>query len=254
MQLLSLNELLSYVRSLGFESRQVAVSEGLSVGCKKDIGSALLANQFCLIINFPEFDIDYISPNIKHILKLDANQLNIKELYGLVHVHDLPVVLLASKKMVEFLLRNLAQIEVLKVIATLDFRLRTGEGRYVRVLNQNTLLSKSIDNSSCQTMSIYSDISHFKSSKKIEFDYVNYGSPLSFDFPDKELSNISLFFTSREREILSLLAIGKNSQEIGESLFISKHTVDTHRRNMLAKSHLCNTAELVAFAINNQLF
>lgn len=42
--------------------------------------------------------------------------------------------------------------------------------------------------------------------------------------------------SSREKEILQLVAKGKTSKEIGELLHISKHTVDTHRRKILEKT------------------
>ena len=51
--------------------------------------------------------------------------------------------------------------------------------------------------------------------------------------------------TPREREIVSLLGQGLESREIGEKLFISKHTVDTYRRKLLEKTGAKNTAELV---------
>ena len=41
--------------------------------------------------------------------------------------------------------------------------------------------------------------------------------------------------TRREKEILKLVAKGQTSREIGDRLFISKHTVDTHRRNIIEK-------------------
>lgn len=41
--------------------------------------------------------------------------------------------------------------------------------------------------------------------------------------------------TSREKEIAFMVAQGKTSQDIGDILHISKHTVDTHRRNMKKK-------------------
>ena len=41
--------------------------------------------------------------------------------------------------------------------------------------------------------------------------------------------------TPREREILELVFEGKTSREIGEILYLSKHTVDTHRRRILKK-------------------
>ena len=53
----------------------------------------------------------------------------------------------------------------------------------------------------------------------------------------------------REKQILELLIEGKSSKEIGNVLYISKQTVDTHRKNMIHKKNLSNTSELVCKAI-----
>nr|WP_321406437.1 LuxR C-terminal-related transcriptional regulator [uncultured Carboxylicivirga sp.] len=214
----------------------------------------LLSNQFYHIVSFPQFKINYISKNIANILGLDPGNTTLKHLYSLIHPEDLPLILLASKKLIEFLIVNMPRLEPYQMIVTFDYRIKNKDGNYIRVLNQNSMINKASDNSNCQTISLYSDITHYKTSNKIDFDLINYGDPVDFIFPDEEINNIALLFTPREREVLTLLASGKNSAEIGDLLFISKHTVDTHRRHMLTKSHLCNTAELVAFALNNNLF
>ncbi len=51
--------------------------------------------------------------------------------------------------------------------------------------------------------------------------------------------------TKREKEIIQLILDGKTSKEIAEELFISKYTVDTHRRNMLKKTGSNNFIELI---------
>ena len=55
--------------------------------------------------------------------------------------------------------------------------------------------------------------------------------------------------TSREREILQLLAEGKSTQEIATALSISSKTVDTHRRQVMTKLGLHSVAELTQYAI-----
>lgn len=55
--------------------------------------------------------------------------------------------------------------------------------------------------------------------------------------------------TSREIEVLQLIAQEFSNPEIAERLFISIRTVDTHRRNLLEKLGLKNTAGLVKYAI-----
>jgi two-component system nitrate/nitrite response regulator NarL len=55
-------------------------------------------------------------------------------------------------------------------------------------------------------------------------------------------------FSSREREVLNLLAQGKSSKDISVVLGITERTVETHRKNMIEKAQIKNTAELIAFA------
>jgi len=54
--------------------------------------------------------------------------------------------------------------------------------------------------------------------------------------------------TSREKEVLELIATGLTNNEMAAKLFISATTVDTHRKNLLAKLSAKNTAELVKLA------
>jgi DNA-binding NarL/FixJ family response regulator len=56
--------------------------------------------------------------------------------------------------------------------------------------------------------------------------------------------------TDREREIIRLIAEGLTTNEIAGKLFISVHTVNTHRKNLLSKLDIKNTASLVRYAID----
>lgn len=58
--------------------------------------------------------------------------------------------------------------------------------------------------------------------------------------------------SNREKEILTLIANGKTSKEIANTLFIAKTTVDTHRKNMIRKLDFSNGNELVKYAIDKK--
>lgn len=58
--------------------------------------------------------------------------------------------------------------------------------------------------------------------------------------------------TRRERQIIKLLAEGKTSVKIAEELSVSSLTVDTHRRNLMQKFGVKNTAELIKAAMLQQ--
>jgi DNA-binding NarL/FixJ family response regulator len=59
--------------------------------------------------------------------------------------------------------------------------------------------------------------------------------------------------TKREMQVLHLVAQGKSNKEVADELFISTKTVDTHKTHILDKLGLKNTAELVRYAIKNEL-
>jgi DNA-binding NarL/FixJ family response regulator len=67
--------------------------------------------------------------------------------------------------------------------------------------------------------------------------------------PENKPANLS----KREKEILLKICEGLSNQEIAETLFISKRTVDKHRANLLGKTGSKNTASLILFAIKNKL-
>lgn len=59
--------------------------------------------------------------------------------------------------------------------------------------------------------------------------------------------------TTREREIVQLLAEGKSSKEVAVALGISVKTAETHRANIMRKLELHSISELVRYAVKNQI-
>lgn len=59
--------------------------------------------------------------------------------------------------------------------------------------------------------------------------------------------------TSREKEVLALIADGLTNNEIAQQLYISPLTVDSHRKNLLAKFGVKNTAAMIKYALETKL-
>lgn len=59
--------------------------------------------------------------------------------------------------------------------------------------------------------------------------------------------------TAREKEVLALIAAGHTNQQIAEQLYISPLTVDSHRKNLLAKFGVKNTAAMIKYALECKL-
>ena len=65
----------------------------------------------------------------------------------------------------------------------------------------------------------------------------------------EQLASPGELLTTREREIIKLIAEGKSSKEVAELLFISSRTVQHHRANIMKKLNIKKTADLVKYAI-----
>jgi DNA-binding NarL/FixJ family response regulator len=68
-----------------------------------------------------------------------------------------------------------------------------------------------------------------------------------------ESSCAGLNISEREMEIIKLIAEGGSNKEVADKLFLSTHTVTTHRKNIMNKLGINNTAGLVLFAVRENL-
>ena len=84
-------------------------------------------------------------------------------------------------------------------------------------------------------------------SHKLSMNLIKGNQMISFVTEDGK--RLELEFSSREVEILNLIAEGYTNEEIADKTFTSKRTIETHRRNMIEKTKTRNTASLIKFAI-----
>ncbi|WP_404333165.1 response regulator [Mesobacillus maritimus] len=74
------------------------------------------------------------------------------------------------------------------------------------------------------------------------------------EFPqNKAKSKEKVPLSTREIEVLQLVAKGLSNREISEALFISEHTVKSHLKNILSKLHLDNRVQLTSYAFKQGL-
>lgn len=118
------------------------------------------------------------------------------------------------------------------------------EGNYTNLLFQGYLFYSEVALKTVYTILLLTDLSKFEISKHGYHFYV--GEDLNyFRYPDEELLQTGHVFSDREFEILKLIASGFDSEHIADKLFLSVHTINTHRRNILKKTNKTNTHELV---------
>jgi len=126
--------------------------------------------------------------------------------------------------------------------------MHSDEGYLLRVLNAGAkgyLLKDSAENDLIEAIKAVSQGKAFFSpeiSKILAEDYVR-------ELKKRGAEDSYELLTSREREILQLLAEGKSNKDIATSLNLSLYTVETHRRNLQDKLNLHSLAELILYAV-----
>ncbi|HLU87538.1 MAG TPA: response regulator transcription factor [Taishania sp.] len=78
----------------------------------------------------------------------------------------------------------------------------------------------------------------------------------SIDVNDIDLDSFTcepISLSEREMQIIKLIAEGLTNTQIAEELFLSNHTINTHRKNILSKLGVKNTAGIVMYAVKTNL-
>ena len=200
--------------------------------------------RFSFIVQFPDFSVSFISPEIRTLLGYENKDLSRLSILKLIHPADFKTVSTSYKNAYEFVSNNYSALQEGALIFTLQFRLKNINGDYVTFFTTNQL--DQVHPAKCSFR--LRSTCKVSTSKNYVSDFQHRLQPLK-----KNGEFLHQVYTKRELQIIRLLALGKNSLEIGSELRISKHTVDTHRRKMLAKTNYSNTAELIANSVSQGL-
>jgi DNA-binding CsgD family transcriptional regulator len=131
-----------------------------------------------------------------------------------------------------------------------NLRMLNPAGVYNNLFVQDYMFFSPIPYKAVFLIQVVTNINWYKMKKGYFNCYV--GNDLSmFKFPDEKLLNMGSCFSDREMEIIKLIASGLNSKQIAAKLFISTHTVNTHRSNVLEKCGKTHVSELI-YDLQNQ--
>ena len=198
----------------------------------------------------------FISSNVKQILGYRPEQFTrkgISFLSQIMHPDDLPQTGKLIKLIWDFL-SCLPVTERQKYKISGDYRIIKPDGSYVRVLEQNTILQLDKKGNITHLLGTASDITHWKKNDEIMASIISTEDDTCFFCsPDNDCVKTSALLSKREREIVKLIAEGYNSRLIADKLFISFHTVNTHRQNIIEKTKARNTTSLIQLAIGQGL-
>lgn len=120
----------------------------------------------------------------------------------------------------------------------------------LRKMSQNPdikIIAIELSKLSCQTLSLYDDHIH------VTDDIPTLGNKIKSAYIGDEAAEEKETLSVREKEIVSFVVKGFTNQEIADKLFLSIHTVITHRRNIARKLEIHSATALTIYAIVNNI-
>ena len=213
-----------------------------------------VGNYYYYIFDVKNSCFRYISPEIEKVLGYPAESVTVEFFFSKIHPEDQPKLLNYEAEIVEFF-KNLPSDKIDKYKFSYDYRVLNSHGQYVRLLQQVMTIQFDDPNDVLLTLGVHTDISHIKKENSSSLSFIGLdGEP---SYIDVEIAKIyrprKNLLTRREKQIVSLLISGERTASIAEKLYISIHTVNTHRKNILKKTNSKSAAELTSKVISEGL-
>lgn len=216
----------------------------------------ILKNQFFFINDFKEGFNTYVHPNVEAITGYPRESFReFGFTFSITHPDDFEIVNEISKRGIRLSHDYKEELHNDPFCASfsLDFRLKCLDGNYIRVNRHSCCFKTDNQGNIVYGLALFTDISHLKKNGHVFFSW--YGDiNLKSSFADLMGKYNNLNITSREKDVLGCLADGLTARTIAKRLSISVHTVISHRKNLLHKTGTKNTAELIKFAVERELF
>lgn len=205
---------------------------------------------YYLLFNIYRGEIEYTSAEVTNVLGYTPEELTIHLFMEAIHPEDKPYFLCFENKAIAFI-KLLPKDKVKSYKIQYDLKFKASNNKYIRLLIQYLPLDYDQHNF-YRSFHIHTDITHIKPEGTPRFSIIGLdGEPSYYNIQDTEVLTKSYdLFTRREREILKLIVEGKNSKVIADELYISLHTVNSHRKNILCKAEVKTPLDLVRKVIS----
>jgi len=202
------------------------------------------------IFNCFTAEMEFVDPKVIAVLGYTEQELTTQKIFESIHPEDVSYFLNFENEVTSFF-SQLPVNKVLKYKVSYDYRVKKANGQYIRLLQQVTTIQSDEDGAVIRTLGVHTDISHLKPEGKPLLSFIGLdGEPSYLNVKPSTLFIAQKpLLSKREKEILKMIVEGKSSDMIAADLFISRHTVNTHRRNILVKTKSNGTADLVKKAI-----
>ena len=200
-------------------------------------------DQYFQVFDVGQMKFLFTSKRIFQMIGVTAEEINPGHYTHLIHPDD-EERLGQARARVYKMEKEIFKAQKGSALTSYNLRVRNTEGNYCNLFVQDYMFFSPIPYKAVFLIQVITNIDWYKMKKDRFHHYA--GKDLSlFRFPDKSLLEIGPDLSYREFEIIRLIESGLSSKEIADKLFLSIHTVNTHRSNILEKSGKSQISDLI---------
>ncbi len=207
----------------------------------------LLSKQALYVMDWKKKTITY-QRNIDKLLGYNNYEFDFETALGMIHPEDIAVVSRVVKGTVHHYVHS-KTVEPDSYL-TLTYRFLKKDGSIIKLLRQTGAFEVSNKGELISNWSLITAIDFVSNNNQVEWN-LNTNEVDFLKFKDNVYREFRDFFSPRELLIVHGIKKGLKSMEIAQELSISKHTVDTHRKNILRKCGCTNKEQLLRFCAVN---
>ena len=248
--------LTDYMNQLGAKSNQVEFTSDLSqkMIIHSTWGSAVTEGPICLyVLDYRTREYCYVGQNTRQVIGIPPEPFldgGVPFCHQQMHEDDLKIFLgITFQKRLTHLVTVKEERD--KYWYTINYRLKDFQGKNVHVLQQTKMLEVDEQGYPLVVMGYITNITNIKHDNRIVDTISKWDEKKGLCCLNKDIyfpGNDDIRLSERETEILKWVLEGLSSKCIADKLYLSTHTVNTHRKNMLVKTNAKNTADLLRYA------
>jgi DNA-binding CsgD family transcriptional regulator len=197
------------------------------------------------VVDFYDQSLSHVSDSINDIHGFDPKTVTFDDVLSTIHPDDMNFVAQAEEVNLKFLYGIIGKENVVNYKSSYSFRSKMKDGKYAMLNHQAIVLTVDEFGGFGKSLNIHTVIEHITTVNNFTLSLIGLQ-----DFPSytsiavKQNHEEYTSFSNREIEIIKFISQGLQNKEIAKTLFISEHTIKTHRRNIYKKAGCRNATEL----------
>ena len=218
-------------------------------------------NGFIILCNYTTGQYEYVSDSIQSTLGYNLKGYTTEQLtsfvVSIIHEKHRDFILNSLLPVVfKYFKENSTQITGTDYRYTVSMKLKNIYNIYEWYLVDTVIIEVDENGFPLRTLITSTNINAFKKDEPVYYNIMKKNADGIYEIVLEGTENNAqdqYLLTQREVQIISLISQGYTNKEIADKLFISEHTIKTHRKNILKKTQCKGTAELTTFAFSRGL-